>query len=90
MLCTACSTVIWPFAALLMAVFTAPTVDANAAEQVRQQMLAQHDAASKRMTAAMVEASRVLSPEQRAKLAERVKERQARMQERMQRQQPAR
>ena len=71
-----------------MQVFTAPTVDANAAEQVRQQMLAQHDAASKRMTAAMVEASRVLTPEQRAKLAERMKERQARMQERMQRSAP--
>lgn len=73
-----------------MQVYTAPTVDANAAEQVRQQMLAQHDAASKRMTAAMVEASRVLTPEQRAKLAERIKERQARMQERMKRQDPAR
>jgi Spy/CpxP family protein refolding chaperone len=66
-----------------MAVYTAPTVDANAAEQVRQQMLAQHDATSKRMTAAMIEASRVLTPEQRTKLAERMKERRARMQERM-------
>lgn len=70
-----------------MQAFTAPTVDANAVEQVRQQMLAQHDAASKRMTAAMVEASRVLTPEQRTKLAERIKERQARMQERMDRMQ---
>jgi protein CpxP len=65
-----------------MAVYTAPTVDATAAEQLRQQMLAQHDATSKRMTAAMVEASRVLSPEQRAKLAERIKQRRDRMQER--------
>jgi periplasmic protein CpxP/Spy len=71
-----------------MAVYTAPTVDANAAEQVRQQMLAQHDAASKRMTAAMVEASRVLTPEQRTKLAERMKERRARMHERMERSAP--
>jgi protein CpxP len=71
-----------------MAVYTAPTVDANAAEQVRQQMLAQHDATSKRMTAAMVEASRVLTPEQRSKLAERMKERRARMEERMQRHTP--
>jgi protein CpxP len=71
-----------------MAVYTAPTVDANAAEQVRQQMLAQHDATSKRMTAAMVEASRVLTPEQRSKLAERMKERRAQMQQRMERNAP--
>lgn len=63
-----------------MAVFTAPTVDANAAEQVRQQMLAQHDVMSRRMTLAMVEASRVLTPEQRTKLAEKM----AKMRERMQ------
>ena len=53
--------------------FTQPTVDARAAETLRQQQLAQHDAASKRMAQAMVEASRVLTPEQRAKtLAERM------------------
>lgn len=52
------------------ALFTQPTVDANAAEVLRQQMLAQHDQASKRMLQAMLEASRVLTPEQRAKLAE--------------------
>ncbi len=68
-------------------VFTAPTVDANAAEQVRQQMLAQHDARSKRMTAALIEVSRVLTPEQRAKVAERMAERQSRMKERMDRMQ---
>jgi periplasmic protein CpxP/Spy len=68
-----------------MQVFTAPNVDAAAAESVRQQMLAQHDAASRRMLQAMLDASRVLTPEQRAKLAERMKERSARMQERMQR-----
>lgn len=55
-----------------MAVFTAPTVDANAAEQVRQQMLAQHDQSSRRMTAAMLEVSRVLTPEQRTQIAERL------------------
>jgi protein CpxP len=67
------------------AVFAAPTVDANAAEQVRQQMLAQHDQASRRTLAAMLDVSRVLSPEQRAKLAERMKQRGAMMHERMQR-----
>jgi Spy/CpxP family protein refolding chaperone len=66
-------------------IFAAPNVDAAAAEQVRQQMLALHDAQSRRMTAAMIEAARVLTPEQRAKLGERMKARSAAMQERMQR-----
>ena len=68
-----------------MQILTAPTVDANAAEAVRQQMMAQHDQASRRMTQALVDVSRVLTPEQRAKVAERVKERSVRMQERQQR-----
>jgi Spy/CpxP family protein refolding chaperone len=59
-----------------MALFTQPTVDANAAEQLRQQMLGQHDQASKRMLQAMLDASRVLTPEQRTKLAEKMKARQ--------------
>ena len=68
-----------------MQIFTAPNVDANAAEALRQQMLAQHDQVSKRMTQAMVDISRVLTPEQRAKIGEHMKERAAKMQERMQR-----
>lgn len=68
-----------------MEVFTAPNVDANAAEAVRQQMLQQHDQASKRMTQAMLEASRVLTPEQRTKMAELMKQRREHMRERMQR-----
>ena len=68
-----------------MQIFAAPSVDAAQAESVRQQMVAQHDASSRRMLQAMLDASRVLTPEQRAKLAERMKERSARMQERMQR-----
>lgn len=67
-----------------MEVFTAPNVDANAAEAVRQQMLQQHDQASKRMTQAMLDTSRVLSPEQRAKMAERMKQRHEQMRQRMQ------
>lgn len=67
-----------------MEVFTAPNVDANAAEAVRQQMLQQHDQASRRMTQAMLEVSRVLTPEQRAKMAERMKQRREHMRERMQ------
>ncbi|MDL2339385.1 MAG: Spy/CpxP family protein refolding chaperone [Pseudomonadota bacterium] len=53
-------------------IFTAPVVDANAAEQLRQQMLAQHDQMSRRMLQAMLDMSRVLSPEQRATLAQRM------------------
>lgn len=61
---------------------TAPTVDAAAVEKVRQQMLQQHDAASRRMVTAMVDSSKVLTPEQRATLATKFKERQERMEER--------
>lgn len=68
-----------------MEVFTAPNVDANAAEAVRQQMLQQHDQSSKRMTQAMLEVGRVLTPEQRTKLAERMKQRREQMRERMDR-----
>jgi Spy/CpxP family protein refolding chaperone len=70
-----------------MQIFTAPTVDAAAAESVRQQMLTQHDTASRRVLQAMLDISRVLTPEQRAKLAERMNERHKRMEERMQRMQ---
>ena len=57
-----------------MQIFTAPTVDANAAEQVRLQISAQHDQVSKRMLQARIEASRVLTPEQRKQLADRMTE----------------
>lgn len=63
-----------------MQLFTAPTVDANAVEQLRQQQLAQHDQASKRMTQAMLDISRVLTPEQRVKIAERMQARRELMQ----------
>lgn len=66
-------------------IFTAPNVDAAAAESVRQQMLQQHDQASRRMLQAMLEVSKVLTPEQRAKLGERMKQRSEMMRERMQR-----
>jgi Spy/CpxP family protein refolding chaperone len=68
-----------------MQIFTAPTVDANGAETLRQQMEAQHDQASKRVLQAMLDVSRVLTPEQRAKIGTRMQERQAAMQDRMQR-----
>lgn len=49
--------------------FAQPAVDEAAVESLRQQMLALHDARSQRMTQAMLEASRVLSAEQRQQLA---------------------
>jgi Spy/CpxP family protein refolding chaperone len=66
-------------------IFTAPgTVDAAAAESVRAQMVAQHDAASRRMLQAMLDISGVLTPEQRAKLGEIIQQRHQQMRERMQ------
>jgi Spy/CpxP family protein refolding chaperone len=62
------------------ALFAQPTVDARAAETLRQQMLAQHDAGSKRMTQLMLDVSRVLTPAQRQQLAERSAQRREMMQ----------
>lgn len=71
--------------AQMMKLMTAPQVDAAAAEALRQKQLAAHDVASKRMLQAMLDAQAVLTPEQRAKLAERMAERQQHMQHRMER-----
>jgi Spy/CpxP family protein refolding chaperone len=49
---------------------TAPKVDAAAVEALRQKMSAHHDAVSKRMTQAMLDAGAVLSPEQRQRMAD--------------------
>ena len=68
-----------------MDILTSPTVDPAAAEQLRQQTLQQHDQASRRMTQALLDVARVLTPEQRAKLGERLKDRRAAMEERMKR-----
>jgi Spy/CpxP family protein refolding chaperone len=53
----------------------APTIDARAVEALRVKRLALHDAVSKRMTQAMLDAAAVLTPEQRAKLAEQMSKR---------------
>lgn len=53
----------------------APTLDAAAVESLRQQMAAHHDAASKRVSQAMLDAAAVLTPEQRSKLAQYVQHR---------------
>lgn len=61
-------------------VLTQATVDPAAAERVRQQMLAQHDRSSQTMMQAMLQASQVLSAEQRARLAEDLNRRRDMMQ----------
>ncbi len=65
------------------ALFTQPTVDARAAETLRQQMSALHDQMSKRHLQTMLDISRVLSPEQRAKIAEAMNQRRGMMERRM-------
>lgn len=62
-----------------LALFTQPTVDARAAESLRQQAVAQHDAASKRMLQAMLDAAKVLTPEQRKLLGDKMAQRRSMM-----------
>lgn len=69
-------------------IFTAPAVDAAAAEAVRQQMSARLDMASKRYLTAMLDVSNVLTPEQRATIGDRAKQRLARLRDREQRDRP--
>lgn len=64
----------------MQAAFTQPTVDARAVESLRAQISAQHDSASKRMTQAMLDASKVLTPEQRKTAADLMAKRQSMMQ----------
>lgn len=66
-----------------LALFSATNVDAAAVEALRQKGSALHEQVSKRMSQAMVDAARVLTPEQRSKLAAKLKQRHARMAERM-------
>jgi periplasmic protein CpxP/Spy len=67
----------------MMVLFAQPTVDANAAEALRAQMLQQHDQSSRRMMQAMLEASRVLTPEQRKQIADRAAQRSVMMERHM-------
>ena len=67
----------------MLTLFAQPTVDANAAEALRAQMLEQHDQSSRRMMQAMLEVSRVLTPEQRKQLADRAAQRGSMMERHM-------
>jgi periplasmic protein CpxP/Spy len=58
------------------ALLAQPTIDANAAEALRQQELALHDQVSKRLLQALIAAANVLTPEQRQTLATQIAERQ--------------
>lgn len=62
-----------------MKLFAEPVVDANRAEALRQQMLQQHEQSSRRIMQAMLDISRVLTPEQRKQLADRMAQRGAMM-----------
>lgn len=62
-----------------MQLFAQPEIDAKAIEALRAQAMARRDAASKRMTQAMVEAGQVLTPAQRQQLAQHMAQRQERM-----------
>lgn len=66
----------------LTTAFTQPTVDARTVEALRQQMVAQHDKASARSMQAMLDASRVLSADQRKAMAARMAEQRAAMDKR--------
>ncbi len=57
----------------MMGILAAPQVDTAAAENLRQQLAGRHEQASKRHLQALLDASAVLTPEQRQKLAEQAK-----------------
>jgi Spy/CpxP family protein refolding chaperone len=63
----------------MMQALVQPTLDDKAVEALRQQIQANHEAASKRMTQALLDASRVLTPEQRTSLGERMARHQSMM-----------
>ena len=55
-----------------MRIFSQPNIDAGQAEALRQKRLAQHELVSRRMSQAMLDAARVLTPEQRQQIAQRM------------------
>lgn len=66
----------------MLQLWAQPNIDAAALDALRKQQLVQHERVSARMQAAFVEAGRVLTPEQRAKMLDLAKKRMDRMQRR--------
>lgn len=58
-----------------LALLAQPTIDTAAAEKLRQQMVTSHDARSKQMLKVTLDIAQVLTPEQRAQLAAKMKQR---------------
>ena len=71
----------------MLKLWAQPNIDAAAIDALRKQQQAQHERVAARMQAAFIEAGRVLSPEQRAKIAEKAGQRAERMKQRMERKQ---
>ena len=59
----------------VLELLSAPEIDREAAEKLRSKRIAALDEASRKMTKALLDAAEVLTPEQRAELAEHVEER---------------
>lgn len=71
----------------MLKLWAQPNIDAAAIDALRKQQQVQHERVAARMQAAFIEAGRVLTPEQRAKIAERAGKRAERMKQRMERKQ---
>ncbi|MGM9486791.1 Spy/CpxP family protein refolding chaperone [Ideonella sp. YS5] len=68
--------------ARMVELFAQPSVDAAAVESLRQKMLARHDQVTRRVNVAMLDAAKVLTPEQRQQMAERMRQFEQRRSER--------
>lgn len=69
----------------MLKLWAQPNIDAAAIDALRKQQLTQHERVSARMQAAFIEAGRVLTPEQRAKIADKAGKRAERLKQRMER-----
>lgn len=68
--------------ARMVELFAQPSVDAAAVEALRQKMLARHDQLTRRVNVAMLDAAKVLTPEQRQEMADHMRQMEQRRAER--------